>query len=121
MNKIEPYGSVPGDWRYIPVNENTWIFDLHTHAESPEDTIISHIDGDDEDEEPLNNYYSASGIELLDTLPKKKMRDIIYMHLYEGKTFREIGLHYGFSRQYSHVLYHQGLLILQKKHSSTNC
>jgi DNA-directed RNA polymerase specialized sigma subunit len=114
LNKIEPYGSVPGDWRYIPVNENTWIFDLYTHAESPEDKIISHIDGDDnEDDEPLNNYYSKSGVELLDLLPKKKMRDIIYMHLYEGKTFREIGEVYGFSRQYSHVLFHQGLKILQ--------
>jgi RNA polymerase sigma factor (sigma-70 family) len=91
------------DWRYRPVGEDTWLLDQT--QESPEDEIIAAMDG-----QPIIPE-RISGMEMINQLSDKN-RKIIYLHLWQGYSFRRIGEVYGISKQAVHQHYKKALVEL---------
>lgn len=91
------------DWRYITVGEHNYVLDRCTT--SPEKEWIARIDG----EEPPPERFS--GIEMLSRISSKRA-EIIYLHIYDGLSFRQIGEIHNITKQAVHQHYKNGLLEL---------
>ncbi len=103
-----------GNWRYLPVGDQTWMMDnLHNH--NPEEDIIRNMEPDLYKQEPQ----LKSGHEIIVDLPEK-YREIVYHRLWEGETFQQIGDRMNCSRQWAHVLYNRGIDILKQKYPQIN-
>ncbi len=69
----------------------------------PEDKIIRRLDEEEETEVQM-----IPMIEVLDQI-SPKAKNIIYLRIWEGWTFRELGKLYGCSRQWAYSLYKRSL------------
>ena len=105
------------DWRYVPVGHHMWILDKTDESyNETEDKLIQllddhslHIESEDVEQLPLIDY-----------IDQDLIKDIVYLHVYEDLSFRQIGKVYGFSRQYAHILYHRGIGIIKSKMRHNN-
>lgn len=103
---LEDSNHLPDDWRYCPVGDSTWILDRA--STNPEDELIADID----DQEILPKR--ISGIEMLSRISSKRAT-IIYMHVWEGMSFRAIGEHFGITKQAAHQHYKNGIQELRRQ------
>ena len=98
-------------WRFQNVGDRDWLYDLD--AVSPEDEMVAMLDRKLHGEEDGEDDDTLAGIDMLNVLPDKKRR-IVYMHLWEGMPFKDIGAVFGCSKQAVHQQYKKALAILKE-------
>ena len=87
-----------GDWRYVPAEQ--WRLDLEAKPQSPEDSIIAHIDGTNNTSEKADLWVFLSS-----ALSDKRAVTIIYSYLWLGESMETIGSDLGLTRQRVWQLY----------------
>jgi DNA-directed RNA polymerase sigma subunit (sigma70/sigma32) len=91
-------------WRYVYLPD--YMID-GLMSTSPEDAIISRLDGEEEGSEP-----SFSAYDILKSLQRKEAK-IVESILYDGETFEATGKVMGLSKQRVHQIYKGALLKLK--------
>lgn len=109
MNKrgkrsYEKITELKDNWRYQCVGNRDWVWDRSSH--SPEDEIISALDGD------IEKDPSPSGIDLLEVLTETE-RTVVFLYLWDGMSFQKIGKVLGYTKQRIHQIYHGAIKCLK--------
>lgn len=100
-----------GSWRYKLSAE--WQLDK-VEQDNPEDKWIRSIDGETDDDPKFDAHELIASS--LSTIEAR----VVQLHLYEGKTFREIGDITGYSRQNAYRIYKVSLDKLKGALSTTD-
>lgn len=113
MKCYRNYNMTNDKWRYEYVGENTWMLDT-LHNYNPEDSIIDAIDAIDGcDTTPER----ISGVDMMTALDERQYK-IVWMYLWKGYTFEQIGDVFGFTKQRAHQIYWEAVEVLSKLYPS---
>jgi DNA-directed RNA polymerase sigma subunit (sigma70/sigma32) len=100
LDKLAKETELPDNWRYKTVGKDTYL--LEGDLTNEEDKLISMLDGLHEAEEV------RPGIDYLQDLDEVH-RKVVFYYLWEGLSFEKIGRIFGWTKQRSHQIYHEGI------------
>lgn len=104
LDKLAKETELPDNWRYKTVGKDTYL--LEGDLINEEDKLIAMLDGIPPSEEV------RPGIDYLQDLDEVHRKVLAY-YLWDGLSFEKIGRIFGWTKQRSHQIYHEGITQLK--------
>jgi DNA-directed RNA polymerase sigma subunit (sigma70/sigma32) len=104
LDKLAKETELPDNWRYKTVGKDTYL--LEGDLINEEDKLIDLLDGIPSSEEV------RPGIDYLQDLDEVHRKVLAY-YLWDGLSFEKIGRIFGWTKQRSHQIYHEGITQLK--------